>query len=84
MDYVTIIGSAAASLTVIAFFPQLLKVAKTRSTRDISLGMFSIFCVGVFLWSAYGIAKNDLPVTIANLLTLVQAVIILAFKVKYK
>jgi MtN3 and saliva related transmembrane protein len=84
MDYITIIGSAAASLTVIAFFPQLLKVAKTRSTRDISLGMFSIFCVGVFLWFTYGIFKNDLPVTIANLLTFVQAVIILAFKVKYK
>lgn len=84
MDYVTITGSVAASLTVIAFLPQLLKVAKTRSTRDISLGMFSIFCAGVFLWFAYGIFKNDLPVAIANLLTLVQAVIILAFKVKYK
>lgn len=84
MDYVTILGLVAAALTVIAFFPQLMKVAKTRSTRDISLGMFSIFCAAVFLWSAYGILTNDPPVIIANLLVFVQGLIILAFKVKYK
>ena len=84
MDYVTILGLVAAALTVIAFFPHLMKVAKTRSTRDISLGMFSIFCAAVFLWFAYGILTNDPPVIIANLLVFVQGLIILAFKVKYK
>jgi MtN3 and saliva related transmembrane protein len=84
MDYTTIIGFTAAALTVIAFFPQLLKVWKTKSTKDISLGMFSIFCSGVFLWLIYGILIQDLPVTIANLLIFIQAFMILMFKVKYK
>jgi len=84
MDYVTIIGLVAAALTVIAFFPQLMKISKTRSTKDISLGMFSLFCVGVFLWFAYGLLTNDTPVTIANLLIFVQALVILVFKVRYK
>jgi MtN3 and saliva related transmembrane protein len=84
MDYVAAIGLVAGALTVIAFFPQLMKVWKTRSTRDISLGMFSIFCVGVFLWFAYGILTEDQPVTVANLLVFVQALIIIAFKIKYK
>jgi MtN3 and saliva related transmembrane protein len=84
MDYVTIIGFMAAALTVIAFFPQLMKVWKTRSTRDISLGMFSIFCSGVFSWFVYGILTQDSPVTIANLLIFIQAFIIVIFKVKYK
>jgi MtN3 and saliva related transmembrane protein len=84
MDYTTVVGFVAASLTVIAFFPQVMKVSKTRSTRDISLGMFSIFSVAVFLWSAYGILTNDPPVIIANLLVSLQALVILAFKVKYK
>lgn len=84
MDYVAIIGLVAAALTVIAFLPQLMKVWKTRSTRDISLGMFSIFCAAVFLWFAYGILTSDRPVIIANLLVFVQALVILAFKVKYK
>ena len=84
MDYATVIGLAAATLTVIAFFPQLLKVWKTRSTRDISLGMFSIFSSGVFLWLIYGILTQDSPVTAANLLIFIQAFIILMFKLKYK
>jgi MtN3 and saliva related transmembrane protein len=84
LDYTTVLGLIAAALTVIAFFPQLMKVVKTRSTRDISLGMFSIFSTAVFLWFVYGILTNDPPVTIANVLVFVQAMAILAFKVKYK
>jgi len=84
MDYITISGLVAGALTVVAFFPQLMKVWKTRSTKDISLGMFSIFCVGVFLWFVYGILTNDPPVIIANFLVFIQAFIILIFKVKYK
>jgi MtN3 and saliva related transmembrane protein len=84
MDYTTIVGFVAAALTVIAFFPQLMKVWKTKSTRDISLVMFSIFCSGVFLWLVYGILTQDPPVTIANLLVFIQAFMILMFKVKYK
>ena len=83
MNFIPIIGLIAGSFTTIAFFPQLVKVWKTRSTEDISLGMFSIFCVGVFLWFTYGILIGDMPVTIANLLTFGQALAILAFKVKY-
>jgi len=84
MDYTTIVGLIAAALTVIAFFPQLMKAWKTKSTKDISLGMFSIFCSGVFLWLVYGILTQDPPITVANFLIFIQAFIILIFKVKYK
>jgi MtN3 and saliva related transmembrane protein len=84
IDYVTVLGSLAGALTTVAFFPQLLKVWRTRSTRDISLGMFSIFCVGVLVWFVYGILIDDAPVIIANFLVFVQALIIVAFKVRYK
>lgn len=84
IDYVTVLGSLAGALTTVAFFPQLLKVWRTRSTGDISLGMFSIFCVGVLVWFIYGILIDDAPVIIANLLVFVQALIIVAFKVRYK
>jgi MtN3 and saliva related transmembrane protein len=84
MDYTTIIGLMAAAFTVIAFFPQLMKVWKTKSTKDISLGMFSIFCSGVFLWFVYGILMKDPPIIIANFFGFIQTLIILIFKVKYK
>jgi MtN3 and saliva related transmembrane protein len=84
LDYVTIVGLAAAAITVFSLFPQLVKVWKTKSTKDISLGMFSLFCSGVFLWFVYGILMNDLPIIIANFLGFIQAFIILMLKVKYK
>jgi MtN3 and saliva related transmembrane protein len=84
MSYVTIFGLTAATLSTISFFPQLLKTWKTKSAKDISLGMFSIFCAGVILWLVYGILINDLPVIIANIFTFVQAFIILILKLKYR
>jgi MtN3 and saliva related transmembrane protein len=84
IDTITIIGLIAAAFTTISLLPQVLKVWKTKSTRDISTGMFSLFCGGVFLWFVYGIFINDLPIIIANSLVFIQALIILIFKIKYK
>ncbi len=84
MSYVTIFGLTAAALSTISFFPQLLKTWKTKSAKDISLSMFSIFCAGVLLWLVYGILINDFPVIIANIFTFVQAFIILILKLKYR
>lgn len=84
MDYITAIGLMASVLGAIAFFPQLMKAWKTKSTRDISLVMFSIGCVGFVLWLAYGFLTNDLPVIIANTVMFIQAFIILMLKLKYK
>ena len=84
MDYITVTGFVAAALTAIAFFPQLMKVWKTKSTKDISLGMFSMFSFAVFWWFIYGILISNTPVIIANFLVFVQAFAILIFKVKYK
>ncbi len=84
MEYVTIIGMMAAALTTTAFFPQLLKVWKTKSTRDISLSMFAIFCSGIFLWLIYGILNEDPPVIVANFLVFIQAALIVMLKIKYK
>ncbi len=84
MNYVTIVGLAAAAITTISLFPQLMKVWKTKSTKDISMETFSLFCGGVFLWFIYGVLLNDLPMIIANSLGFVQGLIILFFKIKYK
>jgi MtN3 and saliva related transmembrane protein len=84
MDFITIIGLTAAVFTTISLFPQLIKIWKTKSTKDISTGMFSLFCGGVFLWFIYGVFINDLPIIVANSLAFIQAIIILMFKAKYK
>jgi len=78
------IGFFAAFCTTFAFFPQAIKVWKTKSTRDISLYMFIIFTIGVFSWLIYGITISDLPIILANSVTLILSLIILIYKIKYK
>jgi len=84
MNIVTGIGLLAGSLTTIAFLPQAIKTWKTKSTRDVSLGMFITFCTGVLLWIIYGLLIEDLPVLMTNIVTFILASTILWFKLKYK
>jgi len=82
MDTVTLLGMAAGTLTTISFLPQVIKTWKTRSTRDISTGMFMLFCVGIFLWILYGFSISSLPVIVSNIVTFILAFIILLLKLR--
>jgi MtN3 and saliva related transmembrane protein len=79
-----VLGLVAGTLTTLAFVPQVLQVWRTRSTRDISLTMFGLFCVGVLLWLLYGLWVSALPVVVANGATLLLASAILVAKLKFK
>jgi MtN3 and saliva related transmembrane protein len=81
MGYVTAIGLGAAFCTTIAFLPQAIKTWRTRSTKDISLGMLLIFSLGIALWLVYGLLQHDLRLSAANGITLVLALTILGFKI---
>jgi len=84
MELMTLIGLAAGFCTTAAFLPQVIKTWKSRSAKDLSLGMYSIFCTGVLLWLIYGIMISDLPIILANAITLMLAVSILFFKLTFK
>ena len=77
------IGFVAAFLTTAAFVPQLMRVMRLRSAREISLGTFLMFSVGVFMWLLYGIYTGSRPVIASNVVTLVLSVSILILKLKY-
>lgn len=78
------LGIIAAILTTASFIPQAMQVFRTKDTSGISLGMYSGFVLGVFLWMVYGIFKMDWAIIFANTVTFVLASIILGFKIKYK
>ena len=78
-----IIGSIAATLTTIAFIPQVIQVIKTKSTRDISLVMYLVFAAGVVFWLTYGILLGAVPIIIGNIVTLILALIVLVMKLKH-
>jgi len=83
IEWMTIIGLAAAVFTTIAFLPQAIKSIKTKQTRDISLPMYVIFTTGVFLWLVYGITISDIPLILANGVTFILAGVILVLKIKH-
>ena len=79
-----LIGIFAGVLTTISFLPQVVRVIRTKSTRDISFGMYLIFSTGVFLWFVYGVLIGSLPVILANGITFLLATVILILKIRYK
>jgi len=78
-----IVGILAATLTTVAFIPQAVKTWKSRHARDLSLGMFLIFTLGVICWLAYGVLIGSWPMIIANTITTGLAGSILFFKLRY-
>ncbi|KIF46287.1 hypothetical protein M445_18300 [Vibrio owensii 47666-1] len=79
----TLLGYIAATCTTCAFIPQAIQILETKDTSSISLGMYTIFILGVFLWMTYGFIVGDLPVMIANAITLILASIIWITKLKH-
>ena len=82
-DYVSLIGFAAGILTTGAFLPQVIKTWRTRSTEDLSLPMWSALFIGIVLWVIYGFLTNDIPLIVANSVTLALSAIVLFLKIKH-
>lgn len=75
------LGYVAAALTTASFVPQAWLTLRTRDVSGISLGMYSVFTVGVALWLVYGITLGEWPIIIANALTVALAATILFMKI---
>jgi MtN3 and saliva related transmembrane protein len=84
MNYQTFIGLIAATLTTIASMPQAIKTIRTKSTKDLSLGMYVMLITGVVVWLIYGLLVKDTPIILSNFVTLVPLGAILIMKIKYK
>lgn len=84
MDYTQILGLMAGGLTTVAFLPQVIKTWKSKSAKDLSLAMFFVFALGTLLWLIYGIIIKQLPIILANSITLALATVLLYFKLRFK
>jgi len=73
------IGFAAATLTTVAFVPQVLRTWQMGG-RELSWAMLGLFGTGVSLWLLYGILQPSRPLIVANGLTLIQVAAMAAVK----
>ena len=84
IDQNEIIGLIAAVCTTFAFIPQVMKVWKTKQTKDLSLRMYSIMFIDIILWLVYGIRIDSLSIIMANVVTATLVGTILVYIIKGK
>lgn len=75
-----LLGYLAAFCTTISFVPQVLLVWRRRSAEGVSTIMYIVLSAGVALWLAYGLLLQAWPIIIANGVTLLLALAVLAMK----
>jgi MtN3 and saliva related transmembrane protein len=83
VDPIAIIGFLAGFLTTVAFVPQVAKIWRERSAKDLSLKTFVAFTVGIGLWLAYGILEGRLPLIVWNGISLCLSAAILLMKLRF-
>ncbi len=77
------IGLLAAICTTASFLPQVVKTWKSKKTKDISFLMYAILAMGLLLWLVYGIIIRDIPLIMANSISLGLAFCVLFLKIKH-
>lgn len=76
------IGLAAACLTTFAFLPQVVQTWRSGTTAGLNLPMLIVLTTGIALWLVYGLASGQLPVILANGVTLILVAILLVLKLR--
>jgi len=75
---VTMVGSIAALCSMVSFTPQAWKIIRTRETKDISAGMYSLTVSAFAFWCLYGALLREWPLIVSNGVCLALAGFILA------
>ena len=76
--YWPLIGTTAAVLTMFSFVPQIVKVLKTKSAKDVSITTLFQLSLGVSLWIAYGVHLKNMIIIMANAITLATLMVLLS------
>lgn len=84
MDVTNSLGYIATVVSALMLIPQVLRTWKTKSVKDLSLGMCILGSLGSLLWLAYGILLVASPVIVANSIVFSCFLLLLTFKLKYK
>ena len=84
MDIIIIVGAAGGIVSSVTFLPQVIKIWKTKSAKDLSMGTLLFLVLNVSLWLLYGILTNLYPIIITNGIVLSMVFIMLYFKLTFK
>ena len=84
MTGVEMLGYAACAVTSFTFLPQVIKTWKEKSAKNVSLMMFVIAFINEVMWIIYGILRNDMVITITNVILIILCTIMISLKLTYR
>jgi MtN3 and saliva related transmembrane protein len=77
------LGFLGGALTSLGYIPQLVRIFKLKSAREISVPFTLLFLAGAACWLTYGILLGLMPVILWNSAGSVLLCILLYGKLKY-
>jgi MtN3 and saliva related transmembrane protein len=83
LDWTDVLGFIAGAFITLAFIPQVWRLYKLKSSREISLPFSILFLVGGICWLLWGIERHLVPVIMWNAISLVLVGAMLFAKLKY-
>ena len=78
-----LLGLLGGALITLGFIPQILRVFRLRSAREISLPFTLLFLAGVIFWLLYGVSLMLLPVIFWNAVSFFLVSLLLYAKLRY-
>ena len=82
--FVELLGCLAGVLTSVAYFPQIVKLLKTKQAAGISIPMYFCSLTGCVLWFFYGVIINSIALIIFNVINISSAFIVIVLSLKYQ
>lgn len=83
LDSAETVGIAAGVFTTLCWLPQVVKMLRDKSTKDLSLVTQAAFTFGVLLWLIYGLLLGRPAIILANSVTLALSGVVLALKLRF-
>ena len=81
---ITYLGLVAGAITTAAGIPQVVRAYRTKHTRDISIWQPVLLNIGMTLWLIYGVALGDMPLIVANAISLLCYSALIIMKIRYR
>lgn len=83
MQFAEYLGLVAGALVTCSMIPQIVRIFKLRSARDISLLFTTLIMLGMACWLIYGIFLNLTPVILWNAVGVALLSVLLYGKLRY-
>ena len=76
----TALGLVAGACTTLSFLPQVIRTLRSRHARDLSAAWLLVFGLGTAMWLVYGVLRSDVAVAVANGVTAILVLVLIAAK----